>query len=76
MRYVFDDLSIAAGGLRVVCTGSQSGGRCEARSLLTHSFHFAFLRLRELRRNDDQTQIDHEERSDLKEKRTVTRMRE
>lgn len=70
MCYVLDDLSIAAGGLRVVCTGSQRRGRSEARPLLSHSFHFPFLRLCELRRNDNQTQIDHEERSDLMERRT------
>lgn len=65
MRNVLDDLAVARGRLRVVRTRRQRRRGRVAQPLLAHALHFALLRLGELRRNDDQTQIDHEERADL-----------
>lgn len=65
MRYVFDNLRVARGRLRVVRAGRQRRCGRVAQALLAHSLHFAFLRLRELRRNDDQAQVDHEEGANL-----------
>lgn len=66
MSNVFNDLCIAAGWLRVIGAGSQRGRGCEPCSFLSHSFHFAFLCLRELSCNNNETEVDHEKRSDLK----------
>lgn len=61
MGDVFDDLGIACRRLRVVRAARQRRGGCVACSLLSHALHFTFLCLRELRGNDDQAQVDHEE---------------
>jgi len=45
-----------AGGARLAAVSSPLDG---------HALRLALLRLRELRRDDDQTKIDHEERPDL-----------
>lgn len=65
MSDVFDDLGVAGGRLRVVCAAGQGRGGRVAGALLPHSFHFPFLRLRELCGDDDQAQVDHEEGADL-----------
>lgn len=65
MSDVFDDLRVASGRLRVVCAAGQGRGGGVSGPLLPHSFHFPFLRLRELGGDDDQAQVDHEERTDL-----------
>lgn len=45
--------------------GRQRAGGQTASSLLLHQLMFSLLRLRELRGDDHQAQIDHEERADL-----------
>ena len=59
---VLDDLIVAAAGLAE--TG-QRAAAVVARTLRAHLLSLAFLRLRELRRDDDQTEVDHEERTNL-----------
>lgn len=61
MRNVFDNFAVARGRLRIV--GARCQRRCGrvAQALLSHALHFAFFRFGELRRDDDQTQVDHEE---------------
>ena len=59
-----DDLAVAVGRLRVG-EAAQRRRRVEARALRLHLGRLASLRLRELRRDDDQAQVDHEERPDL-----------
>lgn len=66
MSDVFYDLCIAAGGLRVVGARRQGGGGGEPGPFLSHSLHFAFLCLRELRGDNHETEVDHEERPNLK----------
>ena len=59
-----DDLAVAVGRLRVG-EAAQRRRRVEARALRLHLGRLAPLRLRELRRDDNQAQVDHEERADL-----------
>ena len=59
-----DDLAVAVGRLRVG-EAAQRRRRVEARALRLHLGRLAPLRLRELRRDHNQAQVDHEERADL-----------
>lgn len=59
-----DDLAVAVWRLRVG-EAAQRRRRVEARALRLHLGRLASLRLRELRRDHDQAQVDHEERPDL-----------
>lgn len=73
MSDVFHDFSIASRRLRIVSARGQCRGWRETGSFLTHSLHFTFLRLTELRCNDDQAEVDHEEGANLQEKKRGTR---
>jgi len=64
VRDVADNLVITAADL---FHAGQSGTGAAALSLGPHPFSLTLLRVRELRGDDDQTQINHEERTDLPE---------
>lgn len=64
-----DDLAVAVGSLRVVGEAGERGGRVEPGALRLHLGRLAPFRLRELRGDDDQAQVDHEERADLPHER-------
>ncbi|CAN8007294.1 unnamed protein product, partial [Ixodes pacificus] len=65
VREVLDDLGVATrvrdGGRR------QRGAGVVASAFHTHALHLSLLGLRELRRDDYQAQVDHEEGPDLQE---------
>lgn len=65
MGDVFDDLGVARVGFRHGAR-RQSARRVEASSLHLHALHLALLRFRELRGDDDETQVDQEEGPDLR----------
>lgn len=65
MPDVLDDLGVTGRRLGVVGAGSERRRGCEAGPLLSHPFHLALLRLGELRCDDDQAEVDHEEGTDL-----------
>lgn len=67
VRHQADHLPIAVGSLRVG-EGGEGGGGVEAGALRLHLGRLAALRLRELRGDDHEAQVDHEERSDLDER--------
>lgn len=63
---VLDDLGVARVRFRHGAR-RQSARRVEPSTLHLHALHLAFLRLRELRGDDDETQVDQEEGPDLRE---------
>lgn len=63
--YPLDDFGVASSRLRGIRGRGERRGRMVTRAFQPHPFHFSLLRLRELRRDYDQAEIDHEERADL-----------
>lgn len=64
-EYPLDDLGVTSSRLRGIRGRRESRGRMVARALQPHPLHLPLLRLRELRRDYDQAEINHEERTDL-----------
>ena len=62
-----DNLAVAGRCLRCRHAG-QCRRRLVASALLAHALHLALLGFGELRRDHHQAQVDHEERTDLRQK--------
>lgn len=64
-EYPLDDFGVTSSRLRGIRGRGERRGRMVTRALQPHPLHFSLLRFRELRRDYDQAEVDHEERADL-----------
>lgn len=64
MGNVFDDFGVTSCRLRGIRGRGERRGRMVTRALQPHSLHFPLFRFRELSRDYDQAEVDHEERAD------------
>ena len=67
VRHVLDDLVVTAARFGVVAAAERTA-RPTTLPFDQHSLRLALLRLRKLRRDDDEAEVDHEEGAGLKRK--------